>query len=148
LLLGYRIVGVPASVVAHDYHLTMYPEKLHLLERNRYALMASHLGLPRMVVLTPAIVFSELMVWGLCLRRGWRFIRAKWATYTWLWQNRSRIAAWRTRVMARPIRRPTNLRRHTSWTYPMSQILIVGTERGRSLRIPPGGLPTDRQGLD
>jgi GT2 family glycosyltransferase len=148
LLLGYRIVGVPASVVEHDYHLTMYPEKLHLLERNRYGLMASHLGLGRILALIPAILFSELMVWGLCLRRGRGFIRAKLATYTWLWQNRSRIADWRRRVMTRPARRPANLRHHTSWTYPLSQILIVGTERGRSLRVPPGGLPTERGGLD
>jgi GT2 family glycosyltransferase len=146
LLLGYQIVAIPASVVDHDYHLTMYPEKLHLLERNRWALMASHLRWGRLAALIPAILFSEFMVWGLCIRRGPAFMRAKLASYVWIWRNRSRIGQWRQRVFSRPVYDADNLHRHTSWTYPMSQILIVGTERGRSLRVPPGGLPTESDG--
>ena len=148
LLHGHRVVGVPESVVAHDYHLTMYPEKLHLLERNRWALVLSHLRVGRMLALIPALLFSEFMVWGLCLRRGPKFITAKLRSYQWVWRNRRAITSWRRRVFAREIYDAHRLRRNTSWTYPMSQILIVGTERGRSLRVPPGGLPTESGSRD
>ena len=30
---------MPASTVSHDYHLTMFPHKLFLLERNRWSML-------------------------------------------------------------------------------------------------------------
>lgn len=142
LLSGGRIVFVPGSTVVHDYHLTMYPEKLYLLERNRWALLLSHLTGRRIAVITLPIIVSELMVWGLTLLRGPRFIRAKWRAMAWVLTNRSEIRDWRRRVFGRATYDHQNLRRSLRWSYPASQLFGLGSERGDSTRVPPGGLPT------
>lgn len=141
LLSGGRIVFVPESVVIHDYHLTMYPEKLYLLERNRWALLLSHLTVSRLAVISLPIILSELMVWGLAALRGSRFLVAKWRSWTWVFRNRSAIRAWRLRVFSRPTYDPASLVRNLHWRYPLKQLFGLGRERGESARVPPGGLP-------
>ena len=42
-MMGYELYCVPESIVRHKYHLTMYPEKLFLLERNRLAMLVTNL---------------------------------------------------------------------------------------------------------
>ena len=141
LLDGHDIVCVPESRVLHDYHLTMYPEKLYLLERNRWALLLSHLRWRRLVFIAPVLALTELMVWGLCLVRGRGFISAKTSAYAWVRDHRREIADWRRRVFSRPIYDDSRLRRGTRWSYPLLQLGILGGERGESTRRPPGGLP-------
>ena len=143
LLLGKGIVCVPASRVVHDYRLSMYPEKLFLLERNRIALLLTHLPRGRLVAISPALLLTEVMVWILALLRGPGFLRAKWRSYREVWNRRSAIAARRAQVRQRPVYDIGNLRRFTRWTYPIDQLGILGTERGSSTREPPGGLPID-----
>lgn len=142
LLAGSRIVCVPDSVVDHDYHLTMYPDKLHLLERNRWALLLSHLRGGRLVLLGPALIMTELMIWVLCLLRGPRFVIAKTRSYRWLWRQRGAIRVWRDRVFSRPVYDAKRLRRSTVLRYPISQVIALGAERGPSSRVPEGGLRT------
>ncbi len=132
LLSGHDIVCVPASRVLHDYHLTMYPEKLYLLERNRWALLLSHLRVGRLVLLSPALILTELMVWGLALVRGSKFLRAKARGYTWVWAHRREIAAWRKRVLGRGTYDAVRLREGTRWSYP---ILQLGLLRWRTRRV-------------
>ena len=141
LLDGHDIVCVPESRVLHDYHLTMYPEKLYLLERNRWALLLSHLRWRRLVIIAPVLALTELMVWGLCIVRGKGFISAKTSAYAWVRDHRREIADWRRRVFSRPIYDDFRLRRGTRWSYPLLQLGILGGERGESTRRPPGGLP-------
>lgn len=141
LLAGKRIVLVPEARVQHDYHLTMYPEKLYLLERNRWALLLSHLRIGYLMMLSPLLLVSELFVWALAFLRGRRFISAKWRSYMWIWHNRAAVASWRQRVFSRPLYDLRNLTRNSHWTYPVRQLLGLGIERGESKRIPPGGLP-------
>jgi GT2 family glycosyltransferase len=141
LLGGHDILCVPESRVLHDYHLTMYPEKLYLLERNRWALLLSHLRWRRLLLLTPALILTEVMVWGLALVRGRGFIRAKTSAYAWVRDHRREVADWRERVFARPTYDAARLRRGTRWSYPLLQLGLLGGERGESTRRPPGGLP-------
>ena len=140
-LSGSRVVCVPTSRVLHDYHLTMYPEKLFLLERNRWALLLSHLSIPRLLLISPALALTELMVWGLALVRGVGFLRAKGRAYAWVWREREAISNWRSRVFGRPTYQRAALYQHTQWSYPLNQLGILGGERGESTRQPPGGLP-------
>ena len=77
ILMGYELLFVPASVIRHDYHLTMYPEKLYLLERNRLAMLFTHLRPVTLVMLFPILTLTELMMWGYCAIRGGGFLRAK-----------------------------------------------------------------------
>ena len=141
LLLGQEIVCVPASRVRHDYQLTMYPEKLFLLERNRIALLLSHLSLARLAIIFPAMLLTELMVWSLTILRGWRFVKAKGRSYSGVWDLRRQIRQRREMIRSRPVYDPGSLRRNVSWTYPIDQLGILGTERGESERQPHGGLP-------
>lgn len=141
LLSGGRIVFVPDSVVMHDYHLTMYPEKLYLLERNRWALLLSHLTAARLALISLPILVSELLVWGLAIIRGPKFVRAKWRATMWVIANRTAVWSWRRRVFSRPTYDSANLRRGVRWGYPSSQLFGLGSERGDSKRVPAGGLP-------
>ena len=142
LLGGHRIVCDPRSRVLHDYHLTMYPEKLYLLERNRWALLLSHLRYSRLLLISPVLALTELMVWGLSLVRGRGFLRAKARAYVWVWRERKAISGWRSRVFERDRYDPATLYRNTRWAYPLLQLGILGGERGESARQPPGGLQT------
>lgn len=141
LLSGSRIAFVPDSRVVHDYHLTMYPEKLYLLERNRWALLLSHLRGRRLAAIVLPLLVTELMVWGLALIRGSKFVGAKWRAMSWVASNRSAIWDWRRRVFSREAYDERNLKRTLRWSYPASQLFGLGSERGSSTRVPPGGLP-------
>jgi hypothetical protein len=141
-LAGRSVVCVPTSRVSHDYGLTMYPEKLYLLERNRWMLLATHLRLATRVWLSPIMLVSELLVWGLCVLRGPRFVAAKWNAVRWVLGHRPEVAAWKTRVDRLRLLGDSSLIAAMRWTYPLGQVFTLGGERGVSSRQPPGGLPT------
>ena len=142
-LVGASIVCVPAARVAHDYSLTMYPEKLYLLERNRWMLLATHLRLPTRLLLGPVLILSELLVLGLCLLRGPRFLGAKWKAVKWFLANRTQWIAWRGRIEAFRRSDDKSLLMAQRWSYPLGQFFTLGSERGASHRQPPGGLPIE-----
>ena len=102
---------MPASTVVHDYHLTMFPHKLFLLERNRWKMLLADLRGRTRLAISPLLVLSELMMWGYCLLRGPKFLRAKAQTYGWVRANRAQI--------------------HLD---PLDQFLTLGRERGPSQR--------------
>ena len=70
---GSEIWCVPASTVVHDYHLSMFPHKLFLLERNRWKMLLADLRLPTRLAISPLLALTELMMWGYCLLRGLRW---------------------------------------------------------------------------
>ena len=82
---------MPASTVSHDYHLTMFPHKLFLLERNRWSMLLANTRLPTRLALAPLLALTELMMWGYCLLRGPSFLRAKLDSYRWISGHRERI---------------------------------------------------------
>jgi GT2 family glycosyltransferase len=133
-LAGKDIHCVPASTVSHDYHLTMFPQKLFLLERNRWKMLLSNLRGRTRVALSPLLVVSELMMWGYCLLRGPGFLRAKWRSYGWLRANAEEIRHRRREVA--PLRRNSDwaVLRRLHWGYPLDQFLTLGRERGESER--------------
>ena len=133
-LAGRDIHCVPASTVSHDYHLTMFPEKLFLLERNRWKMLLANLRGRTRLALSPLLVLSELMMWGYCLLRGPRFARAKWGSYGWLRSNAEQIRHRRREIA--PLRRISDwgVLRRLHWGYPLDQFLTLGRERGESER--------------
>ena len=91
-LAGREIYCVPASTVSHDYHLTMFPHKLFLLERNRWSMLLANTRARRPGSRSrPCSPLTELMMWGYCLLRGPAFLRAKLDSYRWISGNRERI---------------------------------------------------------
>jgi GT2 family glycosyltransferase len=131
---GKEIHCVPASTVSHDYHLTMFPHKLFLLERNRWSMLLSNTrGLTRLA-LSPLLALSELMMWGYCLLRGPSFLRAKLDSYRWISGNRERIRKRRRFVDSLRRRSDWGVLRRLHWGYPLDQFVTLGRERGESRR--------------
>ena len=133
-LAGNQIYCVPASIVSHDYHLTMFPHKLFLLERNRWSMLLADTRLPTRLALSPLLALSELMMWGYCLLRGRSFLRAKLDSYRWICGNRGRIRERRRFVESLRRRSDLAVLRGLHWGYPIDQFVTLGRERGESER--------------
>ena len=140
-LMGYDLYCLPAASVRHKYHLSMYPEKLYLLERNRLTMLVTHLQARSWLILAPWLVFTEMLMWGYCCLRGWRFMKAKAASYLWLFKHRPAARAKRRQVQALRRRSDAQLLRRLRWNYDWDQFITLGKERGPSRRQPKGGLP-------
>ena len=140
-LMGYDLYCLPLSTVRHKYHLTMYPEKLYLLERNRLAMLVTHLQKRSWLWLAPWLALTELLMWGYCCLRGWRFLRAKAASYGWLSQRWPALMEKRGQVQALRKRPDRTLLKRLCWGYAWDQFVTLGRERGPSRRQPKGGLP-------
>jgi len=131
---GAEIWCEPASTVVHDYHLSMFPHKLFLLERNRRKMLLSDLRPSTRLAISPLLALSGLMMWGYCLLRGPKFLRAKWQTYRWTRANRAEIRARREQIDAIRKRSDWQVLRGLRWGYPLDQFLTLGRERGESTR--------------
>jgi GT2 family glycosyltransferase len=131
---GSEIWCVPASTVVHDYHLTMFPHKLFLLERNRWKMLLADLRGRARLALSPLLGLSELMMWGYCLLRGPKFLQAKRESYGWVRGHRAEIRARRERIASVRRRSDWEVLRGLRWGYPLDQFLTLGRERGRSER--------------
>ncbi|MDW8325806.1 MAG: glycosyltransferase family 2 protein [Anaerolineales bacterium] len=140
-LMGYEVYCVPASVVRHKYHLTMYPEKLFLLERNRWVLLLTHLGGLTRLLLAPLLLFTEGLMWGYCLLRGPAFLRAKLASYRWVAARAPQLRERRRFIETLRRRSDRQVLRRLRWNYDWDQFFSLGRERGISTRQPAGGLP-------
>jgi GT2 family glycosyltransferase len=133
-LAGREIYCVPASTVSHDYHLTMFPHKLFLLERNRWSMLLANTRPVTRLALSPLLALSELMMWGYCLLRGGSFLRAKLDSYRWISSHRERIRERRRFVESLRRRSDWGVLRRLHWGYPLDQFVTLGRERGESER--------------
>lgn len=133
-LAGKEIYCVPASRVSHDYHLTMFPHKLFLLERNRWSMLLANTRLSTRLALSPLLALTELMIWGYCLLRGPSFLRAKLDSYRWISGHRERIRERRRFVDSLRRRSDWGVLRGLHWGYPVDQFVTLGRERGESER--------------
>jgi GT2 family glycosyltransferase len=133
-IVGSEIWCAPASTVVHDYHLSMFPHKLFLLERNRWKMLLSDLGLTTRLAISPLLALSELMMWGYCLLRGPKFLRAKARSYGWVRANRQQIRARREQIDSVRQCSDWQVLRGLRWGYPLDQFLTLGRERGESQR--------------
>ena len=131
---GAEIWCVPDSIVSHDYHLSMFPHKLFLLERNRWKMLLADLRGRTRLALSPLLALTELMMWGYCLLRGPKFLRAKRESYRWVRANRALIRERREHVDAVRRRSDREVIRALRWGYPLRQFVTLGRERGPSTR--------------
>jgi GT2 family glycosyltransferase len=131
---GAEIWCVPGSTVTHDYHLSMFPHKLFLLERNRWKMLLSDLRPGTRLAISPLLALTELMMWGYCLLRGPKFLRAKGRSYGWVRANRAQIVRRREQVASVRERSDREVLRGFRWGYPLDQFVTLGRERGESTR--------------
>jgi len=133
-MMGLDIYCVPRSVVRHDYFLSMHPEKLFLLERNRWSLLLTALHGNTLVLLSPALLLTEAMLWVYALLRGRRFLAAKARSYRALWHGRSeRRSRWADIDRLRRIG-DLELLRQFKWGYAWRQFATLALERGEPRR--------------
>ena len=129
-LLGYRIYCAPAAAVRHKYHLTMHPEKLFLLERNRGHMLCCNLSPLTFILLAPFLLCTEFMMWGYCLLRGPQFLRAKMRAYFHTARTGQRIRERHAWIKSIRARRDWQVLRCLKWRYVWDQCATLGKERG------------------
>lgn len=141
-LMGWRISYVPTPPVEHRYALTMSPEKLFLLERNRWEMLLANTRLATRVALSPILIWTELMMWAYCATRGRAMLGAKRATYTSIRERRAVISRRRatiTRIRRVPDRAVLQALR---WNYTWDQLVFLGKRRSTRGRRGGRDLPT------
>jgi GT2 family glycosyltransferase len=139
-LIGFALYCVPESVVNHDYSLSMYPAKLHLLERNRLAMLLTLLRWSSLLLLAPALIITEAMIWGYCIIRGPSFLCAKLSSYRWVLRRLGKLGERRKFMKSERTVSDWTLLKNLRWAYDWGQFLILGRERGHSRRQPCGGI--------
>ncbi|MGC1812694.1 MAG: hypothetical protein WA696_00980, partial [Solirubrobacterales bacterium] len=105
-----------------------------LLERNRWKMLLADLRGRTRLALSPLLGLTELMMWGYCLLRGPKFLRAKGQSYGWVRANRAQIVRRREQVDSVRRRSDRDVLRGLRWGYPLDQFLTLGRERGESSR--------------
>lgn len=139
-LMGFAFYCVPESVVTHDYFLSMYSEKLHLLERNRLAMLLAYLHWSTLILLIPSLIITEALMWGYCVLRGPSFMRAKLSSYRWVFRRLGQIGERRTFIDSVRTVSDWKLLKNLRWAYAWDQFVVLGRERGDSPRQPVGGI--------
>lgn len=137
---GHDLYCVPRARVRHDYHLTMYPEKLRLLEQNRLALLATYLEKRTMARLLPWLAATEAMVWGYALLRGSAFLAAKRDGYRWLITHRHELSERRRWATSKRLVSDREVLAALCRDYDLAQMITLAGERGASSRVPRDGL--------
>lgn len=100
MLASYTCLYVPTSVVYHQYAFRFNPQKCFVLERNRWFGLIKTLRWRSLLVLLPALVLSEVIVWGYVVLKGAPYVASKLRSYWWLLANWRRILAARRGVQA------------------------------------------------
>lgn len=133
-LMGFDLYCVPRSVVRHDYLLSMNPAKLHLLERNRWAMLLAYLRRSTLALLLPAFLATEVLMWAYCLLRGWSFLQAKAGSYQWVFRHRQHIAERRHLAKSLRVLSDWQLLKRLCWSYAWDQFFVLSRERGSARR--------------
>ncbi len=133
-LMGFELACVPGSAVRHDYFLSMHPEKLYLLERNREAMLETHLEPSTRRRILGWLLITETLMWTYALIRGPSFLRAKARARRWVREQREQIDERRELVARLRVRSDADVMRSMMRRYPLSQLASLATERGSPRR--------------
>ena len=128
-LTGRRLVCDPRSRVWHDYELSMSPRKLELLERNRKAMLRTHLHPRTRYLLAPVLFADDAVVWAFALLRGRAYLGAKWRAARWVHLRRAILAERRAEVDAMRKIGDWDLLRRMRLGYPLRQLVTLGGEQ-------------------
>ena len=150
-LAGLDIVCVPAAVVYHRYGLSLSPDKLFLVERNRLDLLLTTLHRRTLLAMAPALLGLEGAILAYCAARGPRQLKAKLGAYRAVWAWRRERGARRVRVQALRAVSDLALLSHFRLLPAWGQLwYLLGSHRGgrsaaqRSVNGRKGGYPGSR----
>jgi GT2 family glycosyltransferase len=97
-LAGLEVGLVTDAVVDHDYEFGRRSQKFRWLERNRWAMMIRTYPAPLLVLLAPALLVTELVLFPVAARGGW--LDAKLAAYLDLARGFRSLRDQRRRIQA------------------------------------------------
>lgn len=97
-LAGWSCIFVPGSRAFHQYSFRFSEWKCFHIEKNRFAMLYKVFRRRTLALLTPVLLFTELMVWGYMCMKGRRFIVQKAKSYAWLVRNREYLRSRRAEV--------------------------------------------------
>jgi len=69
-LSGFEIILNYRSIVYHDYHLTISPEKMYYLEYGRYIILRKYYTRRMALSLLPSLMMAEILSFGLAFLHG------------------------------------------------------------------------------
>jgi GT2 family glycosyltransferase len=95
---GRRIRYCPEAVVSHDYEFQKGSHKWFHLERNREWALLSNLRLPTLLLLSPLLLATELVVLGRAFSEHW--LREKLRAWASLARHSRALIRWRAFVQA------------------------------------------------
>lgn len=133
-LMGFELFCVGESLVHHDYLLTMYATKMYLLERNRWVMLIAYLRLSSLIIILPALFLTEILIWSYCILRGTSFVKAKLASYRWVFNQGKEIRERRRMSESLRVISDWSLLKRLNWKYALGQMVAIGAERGPSAR--------------
>lgn len=133
-LMGFELFCVRESLVHHDYMLTMYSTKMYLLERNRWVMLIAYLRPFSLIIILPALSLTEILIWSYCILRGPSFVKAKLASYRWVYDRRHEIRERRRMAEGVRVISDWSLLKRLRWKYAWGQFAVIGGERGPSAR--------------
>jgi GT2 family glycosyltransferase len=93
---GLSVIYVPQAIVVHRYEFSRNHLKLYLADRNRWIVLLTGYERRTLVVLAPALVALELVMFGLAVRQGWA--RDKLRSWWWLLRHLGWLRQRRTAV--------------------------------------------------
>jgi GT2 family glycosyltransferase len=128
-LTGRRLMCDPRSRVWHDYELSMSPRKLELLERNRKAMLRTHLHPRTRHLLAPVLFADDAVVWAFALLRGRAYLGAKWRAARWVHRRKATLAERRAQIDGMREVGDRALLRRMRLGYPLGQLVTLGGEK-------------------
>lgn len=100
---GISLLCEGRAEIIHHYTLNLSAAKFYYLERNRLLTFLKLFSRQTLLALLPALILTELATWVYGLR-GWSYLKSRYRTYQYLWQNRRIIQRERTQLRQPPIR--------------------------------------------
>lgn len=81
MLSGHRNVLAPKSVVKHYYDFSRSISKWYWMERNRVAVLLKNYSFWTLLVMSPAILATDVAIWTFAVKGGW--LKEKWKASFW-----------------------------------------------------------------
>jgi GT2 family glycosyltransferase len=135
LVAGLSTRYIAGSVAHHDYVLRLTAAKFELVERNRLLALVKNLRGTTLVLLAPALVFMEALMWGYALAHGPAYLRAKAAGYRWWAGNLARVRCRRAEVASLRQRGDREVLSRLTAALPAAQVLGPGRAAGLAARV-------------
>jgi GT2 family glycosyltransferase len=88
-LAGYKIMYVPTSIIYHYFKFKRRPQKMYLLERNRFMTVFKNYSSRSFLLVLPMLIMFEAPIFLYSIANGWFILKVK--SYLYIIQNIGKI---------------------------------------------------------